>query len=152
MTQETMNLTPEQSRRRARMAVLAKAAPERLHELLPELPAHRMIRGPEIGSMMVQGRTGGTGAPFHLGEMTVTRATVALECGTLGHALVQGRDTKAALRAALIDAMAETAAGASQTAALLELLSREAESRRTARAGRAEATRVEFFTLQRGDG
>ena len=55
--------------------------------------------------MMVQGRTGAVGAAFNLGEVTVTRASVRLDCGTIGHALVQGRDPQKAERAALLDAL-----------------------------------------------
>lgn len=144
-----MTQTPDAFPRRQRMGLLAKAQGPRLQGLMPDLPPHRMIRGPEIGSMMVQGRVGGIGAPFNLGEMTVTRATIALEDGTLGHAMVQGRGRDHALRAALIDALAEK--GAPEAAALLHILASEAASARTTRAAKAEATRVEFFTLQRGE-
>jgi len=60
--------------RKSWMATLAKAPPARLASLLPDLPAHSVLRQPEIGAVMVRGRIGGTGAPFNLGEMTVTRA------------------------------------------------------------------------------
>ena len=44
------------------------------------------IRPPEIGSIMVQGRAGGTGDPFNLGEVSVTRCT--LKVGELvGHVI-----------------------------------------------------------------
>ena len=45
------------------MALLAKAAPQRLAELLPDLPEHVYLRPPEVGAVMVQGRIGGTGGP-----------------------------------------------------------------------------------------
>ena len=41
-------------------------------------PTHDVLRAPEIGAVMVRGRAGGHGAPFNLGEMTVTRASVRL--------------------------------------------------------------------------
>lgn len=145
-----MSLTPEQTRRRARMALLAKAAPARLAALLPALPPYHLLRAPEIGSVMVRGRIGGTGAPFNLGETTVTRATVRMADGTVGHAMVQGRDRDHATRAALADAMAETDPEQIE-AAVLAPLRAEAEARRQARAARAAATRVEFFTLVRGE-
>jgi alpha-D-ribose 1-methylphosphonate 5-triphosphate synthase subunit PhnG len=78
--------------RKTWMATLAKAPPARLAALMPDLPPHEVLRAPEIGAVMVQGRTGATGAPFNLGEMTVTRASVRLGCGAVGHAWVQGRD------------------------------------------------------------
>ncbi|MGQ3358871.1 MAG: phosphonate C-P lyase system protein PhnG, partial [Phreatobacter sp.] len=40
-----------------------------------------VLRAPEIGLVMVRGRVGGDGAPFNLGEATVTRAAVALPDG-----------------------------------------------------------------------
>jgi alpha-D-ribose 1-methylphosphonate 5-triphosphate synthase subunit PhnG len=131
------------------MAVLAKAAPARLAALLPELPPHDLLRAPEIGAVMVQGRVGGTGAPFNLGEMTVTRATVRLGCGTVGHAWVQGRDRAHATRAAVADALMQTAAPAA--AQIIATLAAEAAAARAARAARADGTRVDFFTLVRGE-
>ena len=45
----------------------------------PTCPPHARLRGPETGLVMVRGRAGGGGAPFNLGEMTVTRCTVRAE-------------------------------------------------------------------------
>ena len=142
-----MSTSPDPARR-TRMGLLATAPPERLAALLPELPAHEILRAPETGTMMVQGRVGGTGAPFNLGEVTVTRASVRLAGGAVGHAMVQGRDQAHATRAALVDALAQTGDGAE---AILAPLRTEAEARAQARAARAAATRVEFFTLLRGE-
>ena len=72
-------LPPEQphAARRRWMAVLARAdVAQPPCERLGELPAYRVLRGPEAGLVMVSGRTGGGGAPFNLGEMTATRCTV----------------------------------------------------------------------------
>ena len=68
-------------------------------------PAHDVLRTPEIGAVMVRGRAGAVGAPFNLGEMTVTRASVQLASGPVGHGYVQGRDKAHAMQAALIDAL-----------------------------------------------
>jgi alpha-D-ribose 1-methylphosphonate 5-triphosphate synthase subunit PhnG len=133
------------------MATLAKAAPARLAALLPDLPAHSVLRQPEIGAVMVQGRVGGTGAPFNLGEMTVTRASVRLETGEVGHAWVQGRDKGHALRAAAVDALMQTDRAADLSVRILHPLEREARATRAARAARAAGTRVDFFTLVRGE-
>ena len=67
--------------RKGWMATLAKAPAARLAALMPDLPAHALLRPPETGTVMVRGRVGGTGAPFNLGEMTVTRASVRLADG-----------------------------------------------------------------------
>ena len=57
----------DQARRRWWMGVLAKAEPlllERAVARLGTLPDYGYLRPPEPGSVMVQARAGGTGAPF----------------------------------------------------------------------------------------
>ncbi|MCT2539685.1 phosphonate C-P lyase system protein PhnG [Sedimentimonas flavescens] len=141
----------DQLLRRSRMGLLARANPQRLAALMPDLPAHAWLRAPEIGTVMVRGRTGARGAPFNLGEMTVTRCSLRLEDGRVGHAYVQGRDRNHATRAALIDALMQGAEAARIEADLLLPLRAEEDERRTARAEKAAATRVEFFTMVRGE-
>lgn len=136
--------------RKEALGLLARAPSEQLGQLLPELPEHDVIRAPEIGTVMVRGRAGGSGAPFNLGEMTVTRASIRLPSGDIGHGYVQGRDKGHALRAALIDAMAQQDAAGIE-ARILAPLRDEAAVRRKAVAADAAATRVEFFTLVRGE-
>jgi alpha-D-ribose 1-methylphosphonate 5-triphosphate synthase subunit PhnG len=146
---------PKTEARRARLSTLAKAPAERLKSLwaahAPEPPAHEVLRAPEIGTVMVRGRAGATGAPFNLGEMTVTRCSIRLASGTVGHGHVQGRDRDAALAAALIDALAEDGPAEALDATIVQPLRDEAEARTTARAARAAATKVEFFTMVRGE-
>ena len=141
----------DQLLRRSRMGLLARSNPQRLAALMPDLPAHAWLRAPEIGTVMVRGRTGARGAPFNLGEMTVTRCSLRLEDGRVGHAYVQGRDRNHATRAALIDALMQGAEAARIEADLLLPLRAEEDERRTARAEKAAATRVEFFTMVRGE-
>lgn len=133
------------------LGLLARARPARLAELAPELPAHDLLRAPEIGAVMVQGRQGGTGAPFNLGEMTVTRCSVRLPCGTVGHAWVQGRDKGHARHAAVLDAQLQTARAPEIAAAVLAPLAADEAARQASQARKAAATRVEFFTMVRGD-
>lgn len=137
--------------RKAWMATLAKAPPARLASLLPDLPPHDTLRAPEVGAVMVQGRTGATGAPFNLGEMTVTRTSVRLACGTVGHAWVQGRDKAHARRAAVADALLQTPAADEVRARIIAPLQAEAAALKASRAAKAAATKVEFFTMVRGD-
>jgi len=141
--------------RKARLSTLAKAPAARLLALwagyAPAPPAHDLLRAPEIGTVMVRGRAGAIGAPFNLGEMTVTRCAVRLASGTVGHGHVQGRDREAARAAALIDALCEDGQGAALEKAILAPLRAEAEAKTAARAARAAATKVEFFTMVRGD-
>lgn len=139
---------PDQTPRQRWMAVLASAPPARLAALLPDLHAHQHLRPPEVGAVMVRGRVGGTAEPFNLGEMTVTRASVQLPEGAVGHAWVQGRDKAHATRAAILDALLQTDAS---HIALIDTLMAEAAARTSTRATRAAATKVDFFTMVRGD-
>ena len=143
--------------RKARLSTLAGAPGERVRALWvayagrPDLPAHEVVRTPEIGTVMVRGRAGAVGAAFNLGEMTVTRCAVRLPSGVVGHGYVQGRDKDAARRVAVLDALCEDGQAGAIEAAILQPLRGEAAARRDARAARAAATRVEFFTMVRGD-
>lgn len=135
------------------MGLLARAPAGRLATLIEGLgpePASDWLRPPEVGTVMLRGRIGGTGAPFNLGEITVTRCVLRLADGRVGHAHVQGRDKAHARRAALVDALWQGDA-AGIDAAILTPLRAEAEAARRATAARAAATRVDFFTLVRGE-
>jgi alpha-D-ribose 1-methylphosphonate 5-triphosphate synthase subunit PhnG len=137
--------------RKTWMATLSKADPARLAALMPHLPPHAILRQPEIGAVMVRGRVGGTGAAFNLGEMTVTRCVLRLATGETGHAYVQGRSKSKARQAALVDALMQGPRAAAVRAAVLDPLAEAlAEAART-RAAKAAATKVEFFTMVRGD-
>ena len=137
--------------RKAWMGLLARAKPGRLADLFPELPTHDLLRAPEIGAVMVRGRIGGTGQPFNLGEMTVTRCALRLGSGAVGHAHVQGRDKGHAVRAAVVDALMQTNQAEALRATVLVPLQAEEVARRANRAAKAAATKVEFFTLVRGE-
>ena len=133
--------------RQAWMGLLARARPDRLVALFPDLPEHTVLRPAEVGAVMVRGRIGAVGGPFNLGEMSVTRCSVRLAGGAVGHAYVQGRDKDHARRAAVLDALMQTGQGAQ----VLEALATEETTRKLARAEKAAATKVDFFTLVRGD-
>ncbi|MEX5729459.1 alpha-D-ribose 1-methylphosphonate 5-triphosphate synthase subunit PhnG [Rhodovulum iodosum] len=140
--------------RKGWMGLLAKAPAERLAALWagfgPE-PGFSWLRAPEVGGVMVRGRMGGTGAPFNIGEMTVTRCALRLETGEVGHGYVQGRDKEKARHAALVDALMQTGQADRVRAAILAPLAQEMAAARTARAAKAAATKVEFFTMVRGE-
>ena len=141
--------------RRRWMSTLALAAPEALEARWAALappPRYRRLRGPEVGLVMVRGRAGGTGARFNLGEMTVTRCTVQLDDGTLGLAWIGGRDQRHAELAAVFDALLQApAASLAPGDGMLEALDGDRTDRRRAAAARAAASRVEFFTMVRGE-
>jgi len=106
------------------------------------------LREPQIGMVMVRGRAGGAGQRFNLGEMTVTRCAVTLSDGTVGHSYVKGRDRLQAQYAALFDAvMLRDGAAAVFIDDLAEL---QANTKRD-HARKVAATKVDFFTLVRGE-
>ena len=144
------------ARRRRWLSILAKAPGARLQmhwQAFGPTPAYTVLRRPEIGLVMVQGRISGTGAPFCAGEMTVTRAAVRLDSGELGFGYVRGRDARHAETAAAIDALGQRADWTERLEAeLIALLTQEAEARHRLIAARAAATRVDFFTVAREAG
>ncbi|MBB5752946.1 phosphonate C-P lyase system protein PhnG [Prosthecomicrobium pneumaticum] len=145
-------LPPEIEARRALMALCAGATAAELAAALDGLgpiAAHEELRAPEPGLVMVRGRMGGDGRPFNLGEATVTRAVVRLATGETGFAYQLGRDRDKARRAALLDALAQIRPAA-VSAALAPIRNRIEAERDVARR-RTAATRVNFFTLQRGE-
>lgn len=143
-----------QDDRKAWMGLMAKAPAGRVATLLDAAlsrPAFTWLRAPEIGSVMVRGRAGGTGAPFNLGEMSVTRCALTLSGGEVGHACIQGRRKPDAEAAALVDALMQTEHADHLRVAVLEPLQAEGAEARATRAAKAAATKVDFFTLVRGD-
>jgi alpha-D-ribose 1-methylphosphonate 5-triphosphate synthase subunit PhnG len=137
------------------MAVLARARADDISARLaacPALPSWRVLRGPESGLVMVRGRAGGGGAPFNLGEMTVTRCTVRTGSGTggfTGHAYVAGRDARQAELAAAVDALLQdTSLHAVLAHVVIEPLAAAQRARRADVAAKAAATKVQFFALR----
>ena len=140
--------------RQAILSLLAKAPQTRVEQLLDSAmsrPTFTWLRTPEIGSVMVRGRAGGTGAPFNLGEMTVTRCTLRLDTGEVGHAYVQGRRKADAEAVAIVDALMQTEQADITRKRVLEPLAAEFSQSQTQRAAKAAATKVDFFTLVRGE-
>lgn len=146
---------PPGSDRKAVMSVLASASPEDLDTVYSRLgtpPAFEMVRQPETGLVMVRGRMGGTGSPFNLGEVTVTRCVVRLESGEAGSSYCLGRNKQKALKAAVIDALWQRANDRERieteiVAPLAEIRTRADEDLKAETA----ATKVDFFTMVRGD-
>jgi len=110
------------------------------------------LRAPEIGLVMLRGRLGGTGAPFNVGEATVTRAAVQLASGEQGFACILGRDSKKARLAALCDALWQAEDSRERIERqVLEPLRVALEKRQQHLRARTAATKVDFFTLVRGE-
>lgn len=141
--------------RRSVMAVLAQARGEDIEAALAGLDRtfrFDEVRAPETGLVMLRGRIGGDGSPFNVGEATVTRAAVRLDSGETGLSYVLGRDNRKARLAALCDALWQSPShrAAIETQVISPLRAAQAERRALKRAQTA-ATRVDFFTLVRGE-
>ena len=133
---------------------MAKAPQGRVATLLDKTltrPAFTWLRAPEVGSTMVRARAGATGAPFNLGEVTVTRCALTFATGEVGHAYIQGRSKPDAEAVAMVDALMQTTAAPTVQAQVLDVLDAELAAKRDARAAKAAATKVDFFTLVRGE-
>ena len=137
------------------MGVLAKAGGADLAtawETLALDVAHEWLRAPEVGMAMVRARAGGDGSPFNLGEMTMTRCAVRLAGGQVGFGYVAGRDRQHAAVAALCDALLQDPAYHDRVMhAVVAPLAAAQGDRRADSARRAAATKVDFFTMVRGD-
>jgi alpha-D-ribose 1-methylphosphonate 5-triphosphate synthase subunit PhnG len=138
--------------RRHWMSVLARAPADAIESGLTRagpLPEWTRVRGPDTGLVMVRGRAGGSGSPFNLGEMTVTRCTVRLRSGVAGHAYIAGRDERRAELAAVADALLQDpdrSVGLRES--LIRPLAEAQHEQRLTRAEKAAATRVEFFAMR----
>jgi alpha-D-ribose 1-methylphosphonate 5-triphosphate synthase subunit PhnG len=137
------------------MAVLAVSnATEiaRQLDLIGPLPGTEEVRPAESGLVMVRGRIGGDGAPFNLGEAAVTRAAVKLQTGETGFGYVLGRDVVKARLIALCDALIQSATyGSLVDRHVLAPIRARVNAAREHKQQQVAATRVEFFTLVRGE-
>lgn len=119
---------------------------------LSPLPKHAILRKSETGLVMVRGRANGTGQKFNAGEMTVTRCSVRIPSGMVGHAYVAGRSRRHAELAAIFDALLQDpdhAAGIEDNLIAPSALAL-AEARQL-KQRKAAATKVDFFTMVRGE-
>lgn len=117
------------------------------------LPGRTWLRKPETGLVMLRGRAGGAGERFNLGEMTLTRCVLRIETGEVGVAYVKGRAQRKAELAALADALLQSAPWREAVRhRLIEPIRAHLEAEATRARRKAQATRVEFFTLAREAG
>lgn len=140
------------------MSVLAKAPADLLLGTFSDvikqyrLPTNfTWLRKPEIGGVMVQARAGATGAPFNFGEMTVTRCSLKLENGDVGHAYIQGRNKEKAEKAAIIDAYMQSDKAGVFADNVIAPMEKALMSVKVKREQNAAKTKVDFFTLVRGE-
>lgn len=145
----------ETAARQAAFAALSHAVPADLERLWEDagLPTEaQMLRGPETGLVTLRGRIGGGGAPFNFGEATVTRATVRLPDGSVGHSYSLGRDRRKARLAAIADALWQDPTKRPEIEEkILQHLRASAAAADDKRRAETAATKVDFFTLVRGE-
>lgn len=151
----TTHKTADETARKVLLRVCSKATEDEMviavQSFGQPLPAED-LRAPETGLVVVRGRIGGIGNAFNVGEAVVTRASVQLCDGRVGHSYLLGRSAAKARLAATIDALGQDAAARETlerdfVAPVIARLEREAVVSRE----EAAATRVNFFTLARGE-
>ena len=138
------------------MGILARASGDEVAALLARIepqPSYELVKRPETGTLMLEGRAGGAGQRFNMGEATMTRCVIRLSDGTMGFSYALGRDRKKAEQSAVIDALLQSATSETNSLHVGITAMEQAQAEARDRASRkAAATKVNFFTLVRGDG
>lgn len=149
----------ELARRQHWMATLAKAPLSSLEALfgeVGEVPEYGFLRSPETGLTMVRGRAGGVGEVFNLGEMTLTRCVVRLfaqeSAPIAGFGYVGGRSHRHAELAAVCDGLLQhqdwNETVWEKVIAPLDAIAQQAREQQQQQTA---ATKVDFFTMLRGE-
>jgi len=138
--------------RRDWLAVLARAGTAELEacaQRASPLPPAQPVRPAEVGMVMLRGRVGGTGDAFNLGEASLTRCALRV-AGVLGVGYTLGRDRRKAELVALFDALLQHDASRWMGEVVEPLRERQAGQREAASRA-AASSRVDFFTMVRGE-
>jgi alpha-D-ribose 1-methylphosphonate 5-triphosphate synthase subunit PhnG len=137
------------------LSVLAHCLPEQLLAHWQPLnlhPHYEQLRVPETGLTRLQARMGGTGRRFIVGDTTVTRAVVRLDDGVCGYSYVIGRNKAHAELCAVLDALLQQSSSAERIQQqIIAPLAAARQELLTQRAREIASSRVDFFTLVRGD-
>ena len=137
------------------LSLLARASVEELEqafEVFAPQPRYEFLRRAEPGMVMLRARIGGTGDPFNLGEASVTRCTLRIHGGYTGTGYVLGRERRKAELVALFDALLQDPRNrAGLDSSLLRVLRERQRRQRADKAQASGSTRVEFFTMVRGE-
>jgi alpha-D-ribose 1-methylphosphonate 5-triphosphate synthase subunit PhnG len=155
--------TPTQAHlaQRARwIALLARAPQDWLEARLGVMCEGNLewLRPVETGLMMVQGRAGGSGQRFNLGEVSVTRCVLKPDalrtgCTQVGVAYVMGGNHRQAQLAAVADALLqEPTLYPHWSSVLIDPLTQMQTAQSHTKSAQAQSTRVEFFTVAREAG
>lgn len=137
------------------MSVMAKSSAETLIALSDDyVNSHpfETIRAAEVGLTQVRGRMGGTGSQFNVGDMTITRCVVRSPEGHYGHSYIMGRNKDHATRAATLDAMLQDQIHQSLLMEkIIQPLAQDLAIKKVQKADTVAQTKVNFFTLVRGE-
>ena len=137
------------------LSVLARASRTELEQALKPFNALENIehiRPAEPGMVMLRGRIGGTGDAFNLGEASVTRCAVRAGSGPLGVGYTLGRDRRKAELIAIFDSLLQGDLHHAQIQReVVDLLARQQAAQRDAVSRSAATSKVEFFTMVRGE-
>lgn len=147
-------LEPQLARKRwiGILACATRSDIQILFDGLSPAPVYTPIKRAETGTVMLEGRAGGTGRRFNLGEATVTRCVVQTADGVMGVSYALGHDTTKAEHAAVLDAVLQAPSDISRDlATAIEVLGAHQAAMRETESRKAAATKVNFFTLVRGD-
>jgi len=146
-------LAPED--RKALLATLANTESQALVSAWRALeiePEYTLLKQPEIGMVMVKAKTGGNGSPFNMGEMTVTRTVLQLHSHEMGYGYTAGRDKDKSLTIALIDACYQVEGWQEQIEEkLVQPLRKDLQQARSQHQETVDRTKVNFFTMVRGE-
>lgn len=137
------------------LSVLAHSQPAQLLACWQPLdlhPHYERLRTPETGLTRLHARMGGTGRRFILGDTTVTRAVVRLDDGICGYSYLITRNKAHAELCALLDALLQQSSSAELIQQkIIAPLAAARQEQLTLRAREIASSRVDFFTLVRGD-
>lgn len=146
------------AQRKEWLSVLSRASEQELlvgFDRLGGIPEAHDVKPAVVGSVMIEARAGGSGQRFNAIEATVTRCVVQVD-QRLGVSYALGRDTSRARLSAIADALLQgvqndKAAFEAMKSVLVAPVAYRIESKRREKSRKAAATKVEFFTMVRGE-
>ncbi|MEF1312330.1 phosphonate C-P lyase system protein PhnG [Vibrio mytili] len=137
------------------MSILAQSQQNELERLWSETKieqSYQVVRQPEIGLAQVRARMGGTGREFNMGDATITRAVIKLDSGEMGFSYLRGRNKAQAELSAVIDALLQTQVHHELLMRkVIEPLAAVKQEQQHQRAKEIATSKVDFFTLVRGE-
>ena len=110
-----------------------------------------ILKSPEVGLMMTNGRIHSTGGSFHVGEVSLTKCVLKDAEGHLGYGHILGRSHQQAHAVAMFDLALQRLDTSESAIQQLEKWRQQIDELTSQESARVEATRVDFFTMVRGE-